>query len=184
MIVPIIVCEVGFWVVLVLGLSARYLLRQRLLGVILLLCVPLIDLILLAIIVLDLRGGATAHWSHGLGAIYLAVSVVYGHRMVTWADRWFAYRFDGAPRPQKVRRYGRARAAHEWKETGILLLAVGIGAAVLLGCVALFDDPARTQALSAWFGRLGVVSVAAVIWAVTYTVFPAKAPAEATRASN
>jgi hypothetical protein len=181
MIVPIIVCEVGFWVVLLLGLSARYLVRQRRLGAILLLCVPLIDLILLAIIVLDLRGGATAHWSHGLGAIYLAVSVVYGHRMVSWADRWFAYRFDGTPRPEKVRRYGMARAAYEWKESGILVLAVGIGAAVLLGCIVLVDDPVRTDALSAWFGRLGVVSVAALIWAVTYTVFPAKAPAETSR---
>jgi hypothetical protein len=184
MIVPIIVCEVGFWVVLILGLSARYLLRKRLLGAILLLCVPLIDLILLAIIVLDLRGGATAHWSHGLGAVYLAVSIVYGHRMVSWADRWFAHRFDGAPRPEKVHRYGMARAVHEWKECGVLLLAVGIGAAVLLGCIALAGDPGRTEALTAWFGRLGVVSVAAVIWAAAYTVFPTRAPAGEARTRN
>lgn len=111
MIVPIIVCEIGFWVVLVLGLSARYVLRQRRLGTVLLLCVPLVDVALLAIIVIDLRGGATAHWSHGLGAVYLAVSVVYGHRMVAWADRWFATRFDGAPRREKTLRYGTLVAA-------------------------------------------------------------------------
>jgi len=176
-IVPIIVCEIGFWVVLVLGLSARYVLRQRRLGTVLLLCVPLVDVVLLAIIVVDLRGGATAHWSHGLGAVYLAVSVVYGHRMVAWADRWFATRFDGAPRREKTLRYGMTRALHEWKEFGILLLAMVISAVVLFGCIALAGDPARTEALTGWFGRLGVVTLVALIWPVGYTLFPTRAPA-------
>jgi hypothetical protein len=176
-IVPIIVCEIGFWLVLILGLTVRYVLRRRRLGTALLFCVPLVDLVLLAIIVIDLRGGATAHWSHGLGAVYLAVSVVYGHRMVAWTDRWFATRFDGAPRREKALRYGMTRALYEWKEFGILLLAMLISAAVLLGCIALAGDPARTDALSGWFGRLGVVTLVAAIWPVGYTVFPTRAPA-------
>lgn len=179
MLVPIIICEIGFWVVLTLGLSARYVLRRRRLGAALLLCVPLVDLILLAIIVIDLRGGATAHWSHGLGAVYLAASVVYGHRMVAWADRSFARRFDGAPRREKTLRYGMARAIHEWKEFGILLVAMTISAAVLLGCIALVGDPARTVALDEWFGRLGMVTLIAAIWPVGYTVLPTRAPAAA-----
>lgn len=177
MLVPIIVCEIGFWVVLVLGLSARYVLRRRRLGAALLLCVPLVDVVLLAIIVIDLRGGATAHWSHGLGAVYLAVSVVYGHRMVAWADRLFASRFDGTPLPAKILRYGMARAIHEWKEFGILLAAMAISAGVLLGCIALAGDPARTTALTEWFGRLGLVTLIAAIWPVGYTVLPTRAPA-------
>ena len=176
MIVPIIVCEIGFWVVLVLGLSARYVLRRRRLGAALLLCVPLVDLVLLAVIVIDLQGGATAHWSHGLGAVYLAVSVVYGHRMVAWADRWFATRFDGAPHREKTLRFGMTRALYEWKEFAILLLAMVIAAGVLLGCIALAGDPARTEALTAWFGRLGVVTLVAAIWPVGYTIFPTRAP--------
>jgi hypothetical protein len=142
-----------------------------------LLCVPLVDVALLAIIVIDLRGGATAHWTHGLGAVYLAASVVYGHRMVAWADRLFANRFDGAPLPEKTLRYGMTRAVHEWKEFGILLLAIAIGAGVLLGCIALVGNPARTEALTEWFGRLGMVTLIAAIWPVGYTILPTRTPA-------
>lgn len=176
MLIPILVCEIAFWVVIVLGLTARYVLRLRRLGAALLVGVPVVDLVLLVFIVIDLRGGATAHFTHGLGAVYLAVSIVYGHRLVAWADRWFAHRFDGASRPAKVRRYGMVRAGHEWKEFGILLLALVLSAAVLLGCIALAGDSSRTGELEAWFGRLGLVALVAAIWPVGYTLFPAKAP--------
>ncbi|MFD0533927.1 hypothetical protein ACFQY7_09240 [Actinomadura luteofluorescens] len=53
-------CEIGFWVLLAAGLLARYPLRLRRTGAALLLCVPLVDLVLLAATAIDLRGGATA----------------------------------------------------------------------------------------------------------------------------
>jgi hypothetical protein len=40
-------CEVGFWVILLAGLTARYLLGLRRMGEALLVCVPLVDLVLL-----------------------------------------------------------------------------------------------------------------------------------------
>ncbi|MFE4601036.1 hypothetical protein ACFRKE_09275, partial [Kitasatospora indigofera] len=52
--------EAGFWVVLALGLAARYLLRWRRTGAALLLCLPLVDLLVLGATVLDLRHGAAA----------------------------------------------------------------------------------------------------------------------------
>ncbi|RQX50832.1 hypothetical protein DLJ57_10885, partial [Micromonospora chalcea] len=94
MLVAVIVgCEVAFWVVLLAGLIARYPLRRPRLGAALLIAVPVVDLVLLAATMIDLRRGATATFAHGLAAAYLGFSVAFGHRMVRWADERFAHRF-------------------------------------------------------------------------------------------
>jgi len=102
--VAIIACEIGFWLAIIAGLVARYVFRRPRLGAMLLLAAPVIDLILLVLVGVDLLGGGTASWHHGLAALYIGVSVAYGHRMVAWADAKFAQWFRGAaPRPG---RYG------------------------------------------------------------------------------
>lgn len=71
----IIACEISFWVVLLLGLTTRYLLRMPRLGAALLLCVPLVDLALLLATLFHLRSGATADWADGLAALYLGFTI-------------------------------------------------------------------------------------------------------------
>ncbi len=71
----IVACEVGFWLVLLAGLAARYGLRRPRLGGALLVYVPLVDLVLLVASVLDLRHGGQAGLAHGLAAVYVGVSV-------------------------------------------------------------------------------------------------------------
>ena len=56
----IIACEVGFWLAVLGGLAARYLLRARRLSRALLLAAPLLDVVLLVATGADLRSGATA----------------------------------------------------------------------------------------------------------------------------
>ncbi|MCP9964683.1 hypothetical protein LUW74_13890 [Actinomadura madurae] len=111
-------CEIGFWVVLAAGLAARYPLRLRRTGAALLLCVPLIDLVLLAATVIDLRGGATAGTGHGLAAAYLGYSVAFGHSMVRWADERFAHRFAGGPRRAAGPSTGRPASATSGASSG------------------------------------------------------------------
>ena len=60
LVVLIVACEISFWVVLLLGLSVRYVMGRRRLGGVLLMSVPLIDLVLLVAAVLHLRSGAPA----------------------------------------------------------------------------------------------------------------------------
>lgn len=61
MIITVIVgCEIGFWLALAAGLGLRYPLKRPKAGAVVLACVPLVDLVLLAATVVDLRGGATA----------------------------------------------------------------------------------------------------------------------------
>ncbi len=161
----IVACEIGFWLVLAAGLVARYVLRRRRLGGWLLAGVPLVDLVLLVVTVIDLRRGGTADLAHGLAAVYLGFSVVFGHGMVRWADVRFAHRFAGGPPPVPKPRSGTpARARLEWRDFGKACAAVGITAVLLLGEVALVGSRSDTSALLWWIPRLGLVLV---IWLVT-----------------
>ncbi|MEV6877315.1 hypothetical protein [Amycolatopsis sp. NPDC051128] len=161
--------EVGFWVVIAAGLAVRYVLRARRTSVVLLAMVPLIDVVVLVATVLDLAGGAKANFTHGLAAVYLGFSVVFGPGMVRWADGRFAHRFAGGPPPPPKRR-GRARLRHEWREFGKCLLACGLAAVVLLIAIFAIGTPEQVAPLWAWFPRLGTVSV---IWLFTGPVWEA-----------
>ncbi|OAA29260.1 hypothetical protein UG55_100372 [Frankia sp. EI5c] len=91
--VAIVACEVVFWVLLLAGVATRYGLGWRRRSAVLLACVPLVDVVLLTVTVADLRWGArTADWTHGLSAVYLGFSVVFGPPLVAGVDRWFARR--------------------------------------------------------------------------------------------
>lgn len=54
----IVLCEVGFWVLLAAGLGLRYLAKMPRTGAAVLLCEPLLEVVLLVVTVLDLRAGA------------------------------------------------------------------------------------------------------------------------------
>jgi hypothetical protein len=168
-------CEVGFWVILGAGLVARYLLRMRRLGGVLLLCVPLVDLVLLVATVIDLRRGAEANFTHGLAAAYIGFSIAFGHTMVRWADQRFAYRFAGGPPPWKPPKGGWERARYEWREWFKGLAGWAVACGLLLGGIVLVDDPGRTEQLGAWIQRL---TVAIVVWLVAFplwaTLFPGR----------
>lgn len=171
----IVACEIGFWLLLLAGLFTRYLLRRRGLSALLLACVPLIDLVLLAATVVDLRRGATADFVHGLAAAYIGVSVAFGPSLVRWADERFAHRFADGPAPWRPPRGGRARARYEWREFGKAAIAWAIACALLLAAIVLVDDGARTAALEEWLKRLTVILGIWSLWPITHTLWPSRA---------
>lgn len=170
----VIACEIGFWVVIALGLLARYALRWKRTGAVLLALTPVVDVVLLVATAIDLRNGATASFAHSLAAVYLGFSIAYGHALVRAADVRFAHRFAGGPAPQKL--YGAAYARSCWKDLGRTTLAavIAAGAVLLLGGIA--DDPARTGALDGVFPILLLVVAIELVTAVGYTVWPRRAP--------
>jgi hypothetical protein len=155
----ILVSEFAFWVFIALGLTARYLLRRPRLGAALLILAPFVDLVLLVASVLDLRGGGDASIVHALAAIYIGVSVGFGHSMIRWADARFAYRFAGGPRPVKPSKYGPAAARREVGNWLRHLLAYAVGSGLMLGGVLLVGDPDRTRVLLYYPGAWGIVLV-------------------------
>ncbi|WEV25299.1 hypothetical protein OYE22_08890 [Streptomyces sp. 71268] len=173
----IVIAEVGFWVLLVGGLSVRYLLRRPRAGAAILMCEPVLELMLLVATVIDLRNGATAGTRHGLAALYIGFSVAYGHYTMKWADRQFAYRFAGGPKPVKPPKYGMARAAHEWKMWLRTALGAGIAAGLLQLAVWYVDDPDRTAALRDTQAPMGMVVGIWLLVALSYTLWPKKDPA-------
>jgi hypothetical protein len=141
--VAIALAEIGFWTLVLGGLTARYALQRRRLSTLMLAAVPAVDVLLLAVTAVDLATGGEAGWSHGLAAVYLGFSVVLGPPLVRALDR----RFAGAPAPP----------IDEWRLWGRAVLACALSAA-LLGVLMVIGN---TTALVGWFGQLGAISV---IW--------------------
>jgi hypothetical protein len=183
MIVALIVAsEVGFWVLLGAGLLARYLLRLRRLSVVLLLGSPVLDLVLLVATTIDLRRGGTAGPMHGLAAIYLGFSVMFGHAMIRWADQRFAHRFAGGPPPWKPPKGGWARARYEWREWGKAVVACGIAAALLGAGILMVGEMERAAGLVAWLQRMpAVLAIWLIVGPAWATLFPGRAKEDATR---
>lgn len=169
----IIACEIGFWVVLVLGLICRYILKAKRLGLFLIALAPVIDLVLLITTALHLRSGADAEWAHGLAAVYIGLSITYGHRMIQWADVRFAHRFAGGPAPERLS--GTEYTVKCWMDVGRTVLGAGISAAVLFGLIWLVGDPEQTAALENWYRILLVICCIDLLWAVSYTIWPREA---------
>ena len=168
----IVACEIGFWLFLLAGLAARYLLRRRRLSTALLIAAPLVDLVLLVATVLDLRGGGSAGVAHGLAAVYLGVSVGFGHRMIAWADARFAHRFAGGPAPQPKPKYGAAHAAAERSAWFAHLRAWLVGAALLGLGIAVIGDADRTEALSNTLRLWTLILLVDGAISLSYTVRP------------
>jgi hypothetical protein len=124
--------------------------------------VPLADVVLLAVTAIDLAGGGRADWTHGLAALYLGFSVVFGPSFVREADRRFARRFAGARSEASPRARADERLAAHWRLWARCLLASALACGVLGGLVLVAGEPERTRALWAgggWFAQLGVLCI-------------------------
>jgi len=82
--------------------------------------------------VIDLRRGGEPSFSHSLAAIFIGVSVAFGHQTIKWADKWAAHWLAGAPRPVKPPKGGPARARRERQGWFRHLLAYAIGCGLML----------------------------------------------------
>jgi len=146
----IVACEVGFWVVLLLALTARYLLRRQLLSRVLLVCLPLIDLLLMFFTATDLRRGATATFAHGLAAAYIGFTVAFGGLAVQWADAHFAHRFAAGPAPTKAPSRGWALVRYDFNLWGRCIAACLITMVLVEALVHFVGAGAATEPLLAW----------------------------------
>lgn len=84
--------EILFWILLLAGVSVRYLLGWRAVSTGLLIATPAVDLIIIALTYVDLAAGASSDFSHGLAAFYVGFSIVFGPEIITRIDRRFARR--------------------------------------------------------------------------------------------
>ncbi|GGT35948.1 hypothetical protein [Streptomyces chromofuscus] len=179
----IVVCEVGFWVLLAAGLFFRYGLRMRRTGLALLLLEPLLEVVLLVATAVDLDNGADPSWKHGLAALYIGYTVGHGHRTVKWLDGHAAHRLAGAAPPVKPPRHGMARARHEARIWLGTVVAAAVAGALLLIARWYVGDPARTGSLESWILVAWRAAGIHGLIALSYAVWPKKAPREDQRPS-
>jgi hypothetical protein len=149
-------CEIGFWVLLATGMLVRYGLRLPRFGAALLVGVPLLDAVMLAASAIDLQRGGEPSFKHSLAAIFIGVSVGFGHATIRWADRWAAHWFNGAPRPAKPPKGGpeRARREREGWLRHLTAYAVGVG---LMGLGTLLTDGSGSLLGPAWPWTIALV---------------------------
>ncbi|KOT89319.1 membrane protein [Streptomyces rimosus subsp. pseudoverticillatus] len=175
--VLIVVCEVGFWILLAGGLALRYLAKMPRTGVAVLLLEPLLELVLLVVTAVDLKNGAEPDWKHGLAAAYIGFSVALGHRTIKWVDVRFAHRFAGGPPPVPAPKYGRARTVFEWQSAARWILAALIAMGLLEAAIRYVGDPAQTTSLRGWQTKMLFVIGINLVIATSYTIWPKQAPA-------
>ncbi|MDX3639502.1 hypothetical protein [Streptomyces sp. MB09-02B] len=172
----IIACEVGFWVLLALALTVRYLLKKRRASVVLLLCEPVLELVLFVVTAIDLKNGAEPSWEHGVAALYIGFTVGYGHYMIKWLDGHAAHRLGGGPKPAGPPKYGAARARHEGRLWTRTLVATGVALALLQLAVWYVGDDGNVDSLRSfqWIA-LRAAGIHGLV-ALAYTIWPKKEP--------
>lgn len=161
-------CEIGFWVLVVGGLTLRYLAHATRLSTVVLAAVPVLDVVLLVAVAIDLHGGGEIGFAHRLAPIYLGVTVAFGKRLIQWTDVRFAHWFAHGPAPERLPKGGTARLRHEWADFGRWLIAAGIAAAMILALGFSVADAEQRAELFAGFQTLGVITA---IWLLTGPVW-------------
>lgn len=170
----IVGAEVAFWVVILLGLVTRYILKKKGLGLFFLALTPVIDLVLLIATAVDLYNGATATTVHGIAAIYLGVSIAFGKSMIAWADRQFTY-YILKKGEKPVKKLGYAHARHEMKSSLQHLLAFIIGSVFILGIHFFIGDPERTAGLLNPLRIWALIVGIDLLYSASYFLWPKRA---------
>jgi len=161
-------CEIGFWVLLAVGLATRYLLRLPKAGLVLLAGVPLVDVVMLVASVIDIQRGGEPSFKHSLAAIFIGVSVGFGHQTLKWADKWAAHFMAGAPRPVKPPKGGPERARRERAGWFRHLLAYAVGTGIMLGLGVLSGQGYDALLGPAWTWTIVLVIDAIVSFSYTF----------------
>lgn len=160
----IIGCEIGFWVLVIGGLSLRYLLHLRTMSTVVLAAVPILDMLLLVAVALDIHRGSTVEMVHRLAGVYLGVTVAFGHSVIAWADVRFSHWFADGPPPPRRPSKGPEAFRREVAAFGRWLCAAAISGIAVVGLAHAVADPEQASALYGVFPTLGVITV---IWFLT-----------------
>ncbi|TDM07517.1 hypothetical protein [Macrococcus lamae] len=169
----IIGAEIAFWLLVLGGLTARYIWKKPRLSLILFALVPVVDLILLASATIDMIGGATATFAHSLAAVYIAVSLVFGKRMIAGADAWYR-KWILKESGEKKKLYGMEYSIASLKFTLHHLAAYLIGTGLMWLVIWLVGNSDRTLIMSSYIKLWSVIMMIDIIITVTYFIWPRK----------
>ncbi|WP_152657995.1 2TM domain-containing protein [Oceanobacillus sp. CFH 90083] len=131
------------------------------------------DLVLLIVTVFDLKNGTVATAIHGIAAVYVGVSIAFGHRMIQWADGHFNYWFGNGKKPVKIK-YGKEHARKEREAWYRHLLSLLIGGGILISIIFYINNSPQTEALMHIMLLWSLIVVIDFVISFSYTLFPKK----------
>lgn len=178
MVAAIIGAEIGFWVLLLGGLIVRYVLKAQRPSTVILSSVPVVDLILVILVSIDIARGAEPTHAHALAAVYLGLSIAFGHQIVGRVDAWVNHRFAGGPKPLKAPKGSTTEVKEIWSEW-LRVLTAAIIAAVCLCIMIAFDGwfiPSTLEAAGThpYWGTMHIICIVTGIWFLAGPAFAGK----------
>jgi hypothetical protein len=153
----IVLCELGFWVLIAIGLLVRYVLRRRRAATWILASVPVLDVVLIIAVAFDLASGTPVGGVHHLAAYYLGFSVGFGPALIRWVDVRVAHRFFGGPAPVKITKNTVEYRRYLWEDWFRAVVACGIAALVLLVLAFTVASGEQSAALVGNIAPLGLI---------------------------
>lgn len=169
----IIAAEILFWVFIVLGLVTRYIFHKEKLSMSLLSCTILVDLFLIIATTFNLYQGGTAEIAHGIAAVYISISIVFGKDFITWADEKFKVLYLKQTPPQKI--YGNQYAKQYLKSffKHIIAFLIAYGLIYLMQVVA--NNSSSLNNLMGVINIWKIVLIIDFIITISYFIWPKKA---------
>ena len=167
----IVASEISFWLVIVAGLTTRYVLKKEKAGFFFLALTPIVDLLLLGFTFVDLKSGETATIAHGIAAVYIGISIAYGKSMIHWADeqfRFYVLKEGGKPEKKSGLAFARQNAKGAWRHVA----AFGIGAGLLYGMILFIDDAERTESLEELLRIWAIALAVDLVITASYFIWP------------
>lgn len=144
----IVLAEILFWILIAAGMMVRYGLRKPTLSKILLLAVPLVDVALIFIVIVELRAGKPVELAHQLAGIYLGISIILGPSIIKWCDKK-AYSWHAKIPTQKPEKRSFAiEMRSELSFLGKWIAAMAVGFFVNRGLMLLAVNESQQDALS------------------------------------
>ena len=153
----IVLCELGFWVLIAVGLLVRYVLRRRRAATWILASVPVLDVVLIIAVAFDLASGTPVGGVHHLAAYYLGFSVGFGPALIRWVDVRVAHSFFGGPAPVKITKDTVEYRRYLWQDWFRAVVACGIAALVLLVLAFTVASGEQSAALVGNIAPLGLI---------------------------
>ncbi|GGB02495.1 hypothetical protein ERX37_00580 [Macrococcus hajekii] len=169
----IVAAEMGFWLLILLGLYFRYKLHKPKLSLVFFIMAPIVDVLLLIATALDIKRGGTVGLAHALSAIYIGFSVGFGRNLIAKADVMYReYILKENVPSEKL--YGKEHRKKYFEGTIRHLITYLVGAGLMYAFIVYVGDADKTRLFSMIIKGWTVILVIDILINLSYVIHPKK----------
>lgn len=153
----ILIGEIAFCFFLLTSIIFRYKFGFKRISILMLIMTIIINILQMLAIFVHLFYGAKPTFFHGLTAVFIGFSLVYGRRTIQWTDEWAAYKWSSGSKPVKVEKS--VDINYQWNEFYRVCLCIGLVTGLIL--ISFFFVPFKD---AFWLIYWLIVNVSIVIF--------------------